>query len=660
MAEDLELLRLRVRVKRQREAKARASQQPSAPQQTGVIEGGAPPGVRAMVGAAPHAAQLPMVQSYFPDAFRDPVSKRTIYPDPEKPEQFRYYNPPGLDVGDILSVTKEVAMGAAAIPGAIAGVPAGGFPGAIVGSGLAAAGTQEAIEQAAMRMRGVQDPRSGLEHAVDIGSAGVGTATGGGLGPAASMFGKRGLRRMFRGGEEGLSKTRAAIDAFGSFDATPSVGQATQRYALDSIEGFLSRAPGGSGPFRKKVHETTQKLQEHIANRAASLSGKTLEPEIAGQTIQKGLNNWAGRFNEKAGTLYDKLDQFVPTKSPVSVNNTMATLGDLAGPIEGAEAIGRTALMSNPMIKALYSAVQQDAAQHGLPYGVLKEMRSRVGRLLSGGGMITDLPKKDLKALYGALSEDMRLAAVAGGGDAAEQAFSRANNYYKAGLNRIDNFYDTLSQKVEPEKVFTLLERGGKDGASKIRAIRKGLTKEEWDVVSATTLKRLGKTTGSQLGDFSIETFTTRWGNLSSEAQDAFFGGVGTLRADLDKIAKATDIFRENARAFANPAGTAGQLVGQTLMFGGAGSMAMGQFGVAGTLGAAVGLMHGASRLMTSPKFVRWLAQSTTVKPTGLAAHIGRLGGIAQFSDPETREAILEYIQVIGQTPEKSQQPAAG
>lgn len=612
---------------------------------TGRVEGGAPPSVRAAVGAAPAQAQLPMVQSFFPGAIPDPVTGRTMYPDPDQPGQYRWYNPPGLDIGDIPSIGKEAAMTGAAAGGAVAGLPLG-FGGAVAGSGLAAAGTQEAIEQAAMRARGVQDPRGGLERAVDIGAGGLGTAMGGGLGPAAQATAAGGLRRAFRGGPQGLQQAQQAIDVFGTFGATPTVGQATRNRALDSIEGFLSRTPGGAGPFAKKTTETTEALQEYVAKKSQDLSRRaTLEPEIAGRTIQGGLRNWTGRFQETAGTLYDRLDQFVPSASPVSVSNTLSRLEDLAGPIEGAEALSQTALMSNPTIKSLYSAMQQDAAGRGLPYGVLKEMRSRIGRLLGGGSLVHDLPKKDLNDLYGAISEDMRQAAVAGGGEAAEQAWKRANRYYKSGLERVDTFYDNLAKKGEVEKVFTALERGGRDGATKIRSIRKALTGEEWNVVSGTALRRLGQTRGSQADDFSVETYLTNWRNLSPQARDAFFGGKGSLTSDLDKVANATQIFRENTRAFANPSGTAGQLIGQGLQLGTLISAATGNLHVAGGLATAVVGLNGASRLMTSPKFVRWLARATEIEPTGLSAHIGRLSGIAQFSDPELRGDILEYLQ---------------
>lgn len=53
------------------------------------------------------------------------------------------------------------------------------------------------------------------------------------------------------------------------------------------------------------------------------------------------------------------------------------------------------------------------------------------------------------------------------------------------------------------------------------------------------------------------------------------------------------------------------------------------------------------ARLMTSHRFVQWLAQTSTLKPQGIAAHIGRLSGIAQKEDPDVQAAIGQYLEAM-------------
>lgn len=96
---------------------------------------------------------------------------------------------------------------------------------------------------------------------------------------------------------------------------------------------------------------------------------------------------------------------------------------------------------------------------------------------------------------------------------------------------------------------------------------------------------------------------------------------------------------------FANPSGTAGReaLIGQIATTGaGAGTaLAMGNAGaafvtLATSLGSSV-FANGLAKVMTSPKYVNWLAR-TSEKPTGESlSQLQVLRGIAErSSDPET------------------------
>ena len=57
-----------------------------------------------------------------------------------------------------------------------------------------------------------------------------------------------------------------------------------------------------------------------------------------------------------------------------------------------------------------------------------------------------------------------------------------------------------------------------------------------------------------------------------------------------------------------------------------------------------------AARLMTSKSFVRWLAQSTKVRPNGWGAHVGRLAGVAASSpDLDVQQALMDYMTALDQ-----------
>ena len=149
-------------------------------------------------------------------------------------------------------------------------------------------------------------------------------------------------------------------------------------------------------------------------------------------------------------------------------------------------------------------------------------------------------------------------------GPQALAAFTRANNHYRAGIKRVDDFLQRIAGKVSPEDVFKAATRGA-EGATTIRSIRRSLKPEEWDVVASTVLRRLGKATPGQqdeLGEvFSVERFLTNWNRLPKESRDALFkgGNLDRYARDLDAIAATAARIREGSRVLANPSGTAGQ-----------------------------------------------------------------------------------------------------
>ena len=65
---------------------------------------------------------------------------------------------------------------------------------------------------------------------------------------------------------------------------------------------------------------------------------------------------------------------------------------------------------------------------------------------------------------------------------------------------------------------------------------------------------------------------------------------------------------------------------------------------LAGVMGS-MGFAYGGARLMTSPKFVNWLSQTTRMKPEQMRQHLNRLGlQAAQEKDPVQRDALERFI----------------
>lgn len=625
---------------------------------------GAPARVRALVGAVDKPEdRLATLKQFFPDAFRDPVDPDNfLYTNPQT-GKLTLFNPRGLDVGDVPGVSREILQGIGGTIGAGVGAlsaPVTGPAGPLVGAGLGTMAGEELANLGA-RALGVEDTRTLEERGKGSLVLGGGAAAGQMLGGAGGAAGRGATKRAFRGGEAGRREVEKSVEDLARFGTTPSVAQATQSQFLDGVESLVSRIPGGAGRIREVVKDTSETIAENIERKAAQIGGRTgLDPEFTGRVIQKGIKaeqegieGFVERFQGQAKKLFNELDKFIPGDTQVTTTASRKALDGLGNKIDIPEI---NALLTAPTVRKLGEVLPES-----LTYAQLKQIRTAVGAKLGAFDLVGDIPKADLKQLYRALSDDMRTAAKARGPEATK-AFNRSNTFYSAGLKRIDDVLEPLVRNRSPEEVFKALERGGKSGATQIRTVMKSLTSEQRRVVSATVMRRLGQAVsgqqGAEGGVFSLSTFLTNWNRLDKAAKDALFRrpGLQGMAHDLDALARAAERAQESSKAFFNPSGTAAAGVGSFGIMVSAGSLVTGAAtGSPGFLmfpaimASGAVSANGAARLMTNPNFVRWLARSTRLEPNGVGAHIGRLSALATTADPETKQAIAEFVSAIGQ-----------
>ncbi len=301
-----------------------------------------------------------------------------------------------------------------------------------------------------------------------------------------------------------------------------------------------------------------------------------------------------------------------------------------------------------------------------LPYEALQKLRSLVGREIDNANFGSDVPRSMWRPVYAALSRDMEEAVKATGNPKAAEALTNANQYHSRYVDQLENI-DSIIGKRDGEGAYLAAVSGAKDGPTRIRSIMQALPEAQKKIVSSAFIRRMGRAVGSQQTDendvFSMNTFLTNYANTSPEARKVLFGSYGPeFERNMETIAKATSRIREGSKVFANPSGTAGReaLIGQIATTGaGAGTaLAMGNAGaafvtLATSLGSSV-FANGLAKVMTSPKYVNWLAR-TSEKPTGeFLSQLQVLRGIAERSrDPETAQLADEMErQFNGQTTE--------
>jgi len=496
---------------------------------------------------------------------------------------------------------------------------------------------------------------AGLGPVAQLAAGIAGGAVGaGGLNAAAG-----GVRRAYRGGEAGRVRMEENIRAFEDAGTTPSVGQATQRRSMQAGESLLSKTPGSAGRMASKAERQAAELGAGVEKQAARLSPRA-SAEQAGRAIERGVRGEGGfveQFKAKQGELYNEVDKFVQPQAAVRVDRTMAALKSLNEPIKGAENTSK--FFMNAKMRAIEEALGDDiakAAETGaLPYEAVKKLRTLVGNEMADSTLLSDVPRSKWKALYGALTSDMEGAAKSAGPQATA-AWTRANSYTRAGMRRLEQIDHVIEKNGGPEAIFSAATSGTKEGATTLRAVMQSLPRDAQQTVSATVLRRLGRATPGRQDDlgerFSTETFLTNWNSMSPQAKAVLFDRYGErFRQNMDQIARVASNLRDGSQVFRNPSGTAQATAQTSAAVGFVAALASGHVGTATGIAGGVATANLAARLMTNPRFVKWLATSTKAPAAAAPALLNQL---AQSSDDPD---IAEFIS-LQQAPRSQAQVA--
>lgn len=492
------------------------------------------------------------------------------------------------------------------------------------------------------------------------------------------------IRRAVRGGESGRQRMAETVDTFEQAGTTASVGQAAQNRRSRSLESLLGRTPGAAGRMARVAATQADDLGSTAERVAARLAPKA-SGEQAGRAVTRGMSDFVDDFKASSEALYNQLDTHIPLNARVDVSATRRALDALNADIPGAKNLSQffknakikgiqraldEDLMAAPLEDDLVSQVVLDMVRRAdpvkarqmlegfrdgkLPYEAVKKLRTLVGREISDSTLVSDVPKSKWKALYAALSEDISAAAKQAGPEAV-RSLNRANTFYKAGMKRIETVQSVIDKAGGPEAVFRAATAGTKEGATTLRAVMQSLPDDGRRMVAATVIRRLGLAKPgmqNELGErFSTETFLTNWNNLSPEAKRALFDRFDpAMRDNLDAIAKSAANIREGSAVFRNPSGTAQATTQAATAATFALSVLSGQWGVAGMTVGLAGLANVSARAMTSPQFVRWLAQSTRLPADFAPAAINRLAQQAAVSDdPVMKETAALLTQSMNQ-----------
>lgn len=566
-------------------------------------------------------------------------------------------------------------------------------------------------------------------------AAGLAGALTPGLAPAA---GNASLRYALRGGEAGRQIAATNLATFEAAGTRPSLAQATGGRVAQATESMLSKTAGGAGVMAKfaakqadDMATSVQKLSDELAPGANATN--------AGEAIERGLTAFKEGTKQIQQRLYADLDRHIPAGTPITSDRTQAALADLNTDIAGAPELSRwfknariqgveaglksdttslEAVLSRPGMKQqvaqMQSQLEAEAAKatavnaerrmlgmnnmepvttpaqikeqidgfltkqvdNRLPYESVKKLRTLVGRELADSTFTSDVPRSKWSALYGALSDDLGLAAKNAGPE-AEKSWSWANQFTRTQMERLDQLKGVMS-KGTPEKIFNDATSGTVEGATTITRVISALPKQERREVVAAVLQRMGRATPGQqnaMGEaFSSETFLTNLSKISPEARQTLFGrtDVKGIQGRVEDLAKIAEIRRDGNRVFANSSGTAqasDQISTAKLGFASLGSAVTGStLPLVGVLAAPLAAKM-AAKVLTNPATVRVATTKTPIIEGTQASILGaatRINSTGQAA-ADAPEAQLQEVDfdpfaqgAAGPAPAGAAQPEPG
>lgn len=226
-----------------------------------------------------------------------------------------------------------------------------------------------------------------------------------------------------------------------------------------------------------------------IAAQTARLSPTAMGWQDAGEALQASARNWMDALPKKLESTWEPIDSGIPDNLPLSLDNFESTLqgmnksGGTLQPLIDA----LTPRLSKQLGSTLDSirGAQQIGTTGAFTWGGARQLRTAIGEALSNPGALADIGTQRLKALYGALTEDLRGAATAEGlGDEFNSANAASSQLFQTAEGPIAK---VLSSRLPGEIAKSLYGQGSTD-ATLLSALRDELP-DGMDALAAASLR---------------------------------------------------------------------------------------------------------------------------------------------------------------------------
>lgn len=350
--------------------------------------------------------------------------------------------------------------------------------------------------------------------------------------------------------ESAPTKGEVLSRAAGDLGITPSLGMRGKTAA--AISAMLEKSPMAGQNIARDAERAVGEV-EGAFHRIVNGVGMPMSASDAGVALKKGLESFVSKFSARSKRLYDAIP--IDPNARFSADNVTAAVADLKS------AFGDNPELARKLGLTGWDGVIEEISKNGISWSAMKQFRTEIGQAVGKNtGALTDQSAARLKALYGAITEDMAAAAAQTGPEALK-AWQRANGYYRSGARRIERSLDATITATSPERAFEAFVALSKENRStsdvqRMRQIKASLSRDDWNDVSASIVNRLGAARpGAQnaAGDaFSPAAFLAEWNKMAPEAKHILL--PEDSRIELEKLATVAERVRaSNAeRNFSN------------------------------------------------------------------------------------------------------------
>jgi len=378
--------------------------------------------------------------------------------------------------------------------------------------------------------------------------------------------------------------------------------------SVQQVGKIAANVPVAGMPLRNASRNAVQQMDEALSGARAGFGSS--DPAAAGQAIREGVSEAikSGPIKQKVDSLYTAVDNLVNPTVTAPMPNTQALSATLNSRRTNA------ALPGSKNVAELEEALSRP----GMNYEGIKDLRSYFGEMMNGAKEIPQgMSMGEVKQIYGALSQDMRLVIARAGGPDGLKAYEAAEKAAKRWAGVREDLQRILNVQSE-EGVFSkiITAAGSKSSAdiSLLGRVRGAVGPEKWNEVSAALIERLGKAPD---GSFSPDRMVgpSGLGGLSEEGKRLLFRSTGlSSHADvIDDIATISKRFKQ-LNQYANPSGT-----GQTTLGGALGAGAVADpITTATTFLGSLGISAVLSRPASARSMAAWSRayQAVATQPT--------------------------------------------